>query len=102
MKFDKEKWATYSIDDEYREEMLNDLTAHYKLRGSSNKQIRELLGEPEYVENMDLIYEIYTDFDVIDPCGGERLIFHLDKDSIVSDFRVEKWTNRRHKWWMWH
>ena len=102
IKFNKERWAAESEPDySDRDKMLPDLIKNYKLKGISYKDLTDMLSTPQFIDSLEVTYDIYVNYDVIDPRGGKRLIFYLDKDSIVTDYKVEKWSNRRQKWWMW-
>jgi hypothetical protein len=102
IKFNKEQWAEFYIDNNYRESMLTDLTYNYNLKGINYQSLVALLDSPQFEDSLKATYEIYTDYDIIDPWGGEQLVFYLNKDSIVTDYKIKKWSNGRKKWWMWH
>ena len=76
-----------------RDNMLNDLIHNQKLKGLTYKQLIDKIGEPEKnAGDITIVYyDILTDYGYdIDPVYIKTLDFKLDKDSIVSDFRVNE------------
>ncbi len=94
--FDKHTWS--EIDDimyANRESMVADLMENHLRQGMTVKEVVELLGIPENYANIKsktIGYEIMVDYDWdIDPVKGKTLYIELTNDSIVKDFRLEKW-----------
>jgi hypothetical protein len=97
IKFDKEKWAQKEDWDYYnRNDMVDDLMAHHRLKGLSYKSLVDSLGYPENMDKKDsLYYQVLMDFgDDIDPVHTKYLVFKLNKDSIVTDFKMEEWQKK--------
>ncbi|MDO9377176.1 MAG: hypothetical protein Q7T76_22305, partial [Ferruginibacter sp.] len=96
VKFDKNKWLVKD-DFEYpfREAMIKDLTINHKLKGLSQKELSNLLGEPAHYadDQSHVYYTIYEKYrwNDIDPVGGMTLVFAISNDSSVLDFKVNKW-----------
>jgi len=93
LKFDKTKWDTKDdIEFPYRNKMLNDLTTNYKLVGLKYREILKLLGEPDYRDTISFGYRLIEDFGSdIDPIYSKNLAFKLDKDSIITSYKIEEW-----------
>lgn len=96
IKFEKEKWLEFGdIEYPYRKSMLHDLTTNYKLKGLSYKQLIDLIGVQKknlIGDSNEIYYEILTEYGWnIDPVHGITLAFKLDKDSIVTDYRIDEW-----------
>ena len=95
IKFHKAGWTT-KVDLVYpnRERMLNDLTQNQKLKGLSYRQLISKIGEPENNMTGDfnsIYYDIVTDYGHdIDPIYIKILEFKLDKDSIITDFKINE------------
>jgi len=97
IKFDKTKWL--QVDDlgqyPYRQAMLNDLTSNHKLKGLSYKQLTDLIGEQQknlIGDSSEIYYSILTDYGSdIDPVHTIALAFKLDKDSTVTEYRIDEW-----------
>ena len=78
----------------YRDNMLNDLTTNYKLKGLTYKQLIDLIGEPQ--NNMGdtntICYPILVDYGFdIDPVHSKTLVIELNNDSIVIDYKIDEW-----------
>ena len=96
-KFDKSKWiAKDDWDYPERDDILSDLISNHQLKGLTYNQLIDSLGEPaNYNSNKDNIYyDIVVNYSSLDPKSGKYLILHLNKDSVVTDFKVVKWHNR--------
>jgi len=96
-KFDKTIWLKQSDVHQYpyRNSMCEDLVKNHKLRGLSYKQLVNLIGEPEKSiidEPNSIYYEILTEYGSdIDPIKTKTLIFKLNSDSTILDFKIEEW-----------
>ena len=96
-KFDKTLWINRSDigTHPYRNRMYKDLLANHKLKGISYKNLVDLIGEPEKEysdEPNEIYYEILTDYGFdIDPVKTKTLIFRLNSDSTIIDFKIEEW-----------
>jgi hypothetical protein len=96
-RFDKYKWRQKNDIEfyQFRDNMLKDLLSNYKLNGLSYSQLIDLLGKPDRVFNKDsdlIYYSIVTNYGRdIDPIYAKYLIFKLNKDSIVIDYKIKEW-----------
>lgn len=94
MKFDKEKWRDGDAGIyPYRDAMLNDLLSH-PVKGMTYKELTELVGEPNRSDaNVDSpYYDIITDYGSdIDPVYCKTLTIYLNKDSVITGYRVDEW-----------
>lgn len=96
MDFDKSKWNE-RLDGfyQYREYMIQDIMENQLKKGMELKNVVELLGEPENYQNRrenEISYEIMVDYGWnIDPVEGKEFYIVFDKDSIVTNFRLEHW-----------
>ena len=82
----------------YRKSMLKDLTTNHQLKGLTYKQLIDLIGEPQknlVGKSDEIYYPITTEYGhptlSPDSVGSITLAFKLNKDSIVTDFRIDKW-----------
>lgn len=98
MDFDKEKWK--EKDDlvyKYRDAMLQDLTTNYKLVGLSYNQLTDLLGNPESYTNTnskEVYYLVVEDYGWdIDPVYLKHLVFTINQDSVVINFKIKEHKN---------
>jgi uncharacterized lipoprotein YehR (DUF1307 family) len=95
LKFDKALWNNKSdMEYPYRDAMLDDLLKQHHLRGLTYKELTTKIGEPvRALDNVgDAYYEIITDYGSdIDPVYTKILSIKLNKDSIVTDYKVEEW-----------
>jgi outer membrane protein assembly factor BamE (lipoprotein component of BamABCDE complex) len=96
MEFEKSKWnERFDGFYEYRENMVQDLMENHLEKGMELKNVVKLLGEPGNYHNKEeneIIYEIMVDYGWnIDPMEGKELHIEFDKDSIVTNFRIEHW-----------
>lgn len=95
-KFDKAQWQDGDIEQyPYRDAMLNDLLTHYHLKGMTYKQLTQLLGGANRWESSNLdspYYDIIVDYgNDIDPVYTKTLTFYLNKDSVVTSYKVKEW-----------
>lgn len=95
-KFDKKTWN--DMDDimyANRESMISDLMKNHLRKGMTYTEVVDLIGKPENDENIKpniIAYEIMVNYGWdIDPVKGKTLYIELTNDSIVKDFRLEKW-----------
>ena len=98
VKFNKSQWN--SIGDLHshpnRENMLEDLIDHHKIKGLTYHQLIDSLGQPEnYGDTKDCIYyDIVVNYGYLDPKSGKYLAIGFNKDSIATGFKVVEWKNR--------
>lgn len=98
VKFNKSQWD--SIGDIHshpnRENMLEDLIEHHKIKGLTYQQLIDSLGQPEnYGDTKDSIYyDIVVNYGYLDPKSGKYLAVGFNKDSIATGFKVVEWKNR--------
>jgi hypothetical protein len=93
-KFDKKEWGEKEDWDYiYRDGMIDDLLAHHRLKGLSYHQLIDLLGQPENLTNNDgKYYQLLVDFGSdIDPVHTKYLVFQLNRDSIVTSYKIKEW-----------
>ena len=96
MEFEKSKWnERFDGFYEYRENMVQDLMENHLEKGMELKRVIELLGEPGNYQNKkenEITYELMVDYGWnIDPMEGKELYIEFDKDSIVTEYRLEHW-----------
>jgi len=95
-KFDKVGWTVKGDLNSYpnRDRMLNDLIKNQKLKGLTYRQLIINIGEPEknVIGDKNLIYyDIVTDYGLdIDPVYIKTLEFKFDRDSIITDYRINE------------
>jgi len=93
-KFDKKKWdEKEDWDYPYRDGIVNDLIKHHQLKGLSYKQLVDSIGYPENLTDTDgVYYQVVMDFGSdIDPVHTKYLMFKLNKDSVITDFKIKEW-----------
>jgi outer membrane protein assembly factor BamE (lipoprotein component of BamABCDE complex) len=94
--FDKAGWTIQGDLGLYpnRDKMLDDLIKNQNLKGLTYRQLIDKIGEPEKNEVGDsntIFYDIVTDFGHdIDPVFIKSLEIKFDKDSIVTDFKINE------------
>ena len=97
IKFDKTGWTYQGDVGMYpnREKMLKDLTENNKLKGLTYKELIAKIGPDEnYKSGYDtcIFYSIVTDYGWdIDPVYSKCLVFKFNKDSVVTDYKIEEW-----------
>ncbi len=96
MEFEKSKWSErFDGFYEYRENMVQDLMENHLEKGMELKKVIELLGEPGNYHNKkenEIIYEIMVDYGWnIDPMEGKELYIEFDKDSIITNYKLNHW-----------
>ncbi len=91
--FNSEQWKQYiGVDGPNRDSMADGLIKSHKLLGLSNKQMLQLLGGPaNYTDTTKTYYELSEEFDGIDPVSGKNLIITFNKDSIITNAKIEEW-----------
>jgi hypothetical protein len=83
--FDKAKWAVKNNDSyPYRNEMLNDFIANYKIHGLKKDSLLSLLGQPDRSENGHLYYMIAQERLWLITLHTKTLVIKLTKDSTVE------------------
>jgi len=94
IKFDRVKWWDGDLEMyPYRDAMLNDLLKH-NLKGMTYKELTNFVGEPNrWDSNIDSpYYPIITDYGSdIDPVYTKSLVLYLNKDSIITHYKIEEW-----------
>jgi hypothetical protein len=98
LKFDKAKWDSTGDLQSHpcREDMLNDLIEHHKIKGLTCSQLVDSLGEPANFGNDkdSIYYEIVVNYGFLDPKSGKYLAIGFNQDSIATGFKVVEWKNR--------
>ena len=92
IKFEKSKWNK-KIDGFYiyREVMYEDLVNNHLKRGMPFYKIKDLMGDPDNLANLDnysIGYIIKEDYDGIDPVETKILLIKLTRDSLVKKVTV--------------
>lgn len=96
--FDKEKWN--QKDDmffKYRKQIVSDLVKNHLNSKMSQKELRDLLGQPDNYEKIinttnEFEYEVYVDYGLdIDPVEVQSLIITFDKDSTLDRVYLKTW-----------
>jgi hypothetical protein len=93
-KFNKRQWnEKEDMDFPYREAIVSDLVHHHQLKGLSYKQLIQQVGEPaRWDTNLESpYYEITVKYDMIDPIYIKSLVVYLNKDSVVTRYKVQEW-----------
>ena len=95
-KFEKEKWKEGGdIFYTYREKMVKDLMKNHLKKGMTYKEVIDLLGNSDNYTDLPpntICYEVMVDYGWdIDPQKGKTLYIEFTNDSIVKEFRIEKW-----------
>jgi hypothetical protein len=98
-KFEKKGWMYKSDEGIYpnREKMFKDLTVNHKFKGLSYKKLIEEIGpDDNYNLGVDtcIFYNIVTGYGWEldpDPVYVKNLVFKLNKDNFVIDYKIEEW-----------
>ena len=102
-KFNKAQWDSSADFDSHpnRENMLNDLIQHHKIKGLTCRQLIDSLGAPTNYQNSkdSIYYDIVTNYGYLDPKSGTYLAIAFNKDSIITGFKVVYWKNRHANEW---
>lgn len=79
--------------------MVDDLMANRKLKGLTYKQVVQLLKAPQRNDSPPgtFSYEITRKMDVLDTLYIKNLVFYLNKDSVVTDFKIYEKTNKKRR-----
>jgi hypothetical protein len=96
MKFDPNTWnAKNDIFYANREKMVHDLMKNHLEKGMTYDEVISLLGPHENYSDIPALtigYEISVDYGWdIDPQKGKNLYIEFSKDSLLKEFRLEKW-----------
>ena len=95
VKFDKVKWQTQedpAFPPSSRKAMLNDLLSSYKLDQMNKSQVLNLLGQPDYSSDSDIVYKVIEDYVTdIDPVYTKQLEIKLEPDQSVKAVEVNEW-----------
>jgi hypothetical protein len=101
IKFEKSGWMYKGDLGMYpnREKMLKDLIENNKLKGLTYRELIEKIGPHEDFESgydTCILYGIVIDYGWdIDPVYTKDLEFKLNKDSIVVDYEIKEWKQRK-------
>ncbi|PTQ99928.1 hypothetical protein C8P68_102758 [Mucilaginibacter yixingensis] len=96
-KFDKKLWVVQGDVDgyPYRNDMVDDLVKHHKLRGLTYRQLVDSLGNPNNsVDDTSgiIYYDVKIDYGWdIDPVYVKSLRLMINKDSIVTGVDIKEW-----------
>lgn len=95
--FNSEKWKTKDdVVYPYRNQMIDDLATHLQLKNKTVKEVKELLGEPDFVGDKEIGYDVVVEYGRdIDPVHVKRLVLKLSDvlsdSAIIKDVSVEEW-----------
>lgn len=95
--FEKRAWEYRDDLGEYpnRKKMLKDLLQNHKLKGLTYKELIKTIGSNDNFKNGNsglIYYNIEEDYGTdIDPVYIKNLVFIFNNDSIVADYRIQKW-----------
>ncbi len=93
-RFNSDKWKEKGVDwqlDDQRELMVNDLVSSDTLIGLTQKEVIELLGEPELSESRKLKYLIREKYEWnIDPEYIKYLWIELDSNNRATNSYIEQ------------
>jgi hypothetical protein len=95
-KFDRRMWNDGDgLSFPERDAMLEDLLKNQKLKGLTYKQAIQLLHEPQRnsYTGKSFQYEIIRKMDGFDTVFAKTLTLYLNKDSVVTDFKVTEKDN---------
>ncbi|HCW07006.1 MAG TPA: hypothetical protein DGG95_06540 [Cytophagales bacterium] len=74
-----------------REFMVSDLMVNYKFKGMKTKQLFEMLGKPDSGDPNKFYYTITETLEQnIDPVYIKSLVFIVNVDSVITDYKVEE------------
>ncbi|RYU89240.1 hypothetical protein EWM62_12945 [Mucilaginibacter terrigena] len=98
----KEKFTTKGWDEgdgitfPKRDGMIDDLLATHQLKGLTYKQALGLLKYPQRngLVQKSMEYEIIRKMDGIDTIYAKSLVLYLNKDSVVSNYKVTEKDNK--------
>lgn len=91
--YDRNQWCEKD-DMEYphRKKMVDDIIKHLKLKGESLSEVRNLLGEPSYIDTTELMYKVEEKYGIdIDPIGSTTLVLKYNKDNIITEVRKDEY-----------
>ena len=93
--FDKLSWNTKedpAFPPSSRTLMLDDLLASHQLKGLHYRQLMDSLSAPDAHEADTLAYFIIEDYGSdIDPVYTKSLHVYINKDSVVTGYKVKEW-----------
>jgi len=72
-----------------RDELLDDLVQHHKLKGVKYNEIQHLLGYPDGQDSESFYYQVVeTLTNMHKPEHIKKLVFYMGKDSVITRFEV--------------
>lgn len=92
-KFTTPKWLNGDgLQFPLRDDVLNDLVQHYKLKGMTYKQVQHLLGNPDGRDSVSFRYQIIETYNNMGNHNHvKNLVLYMGKDSIITKFEVYDW-----------
>lgn len=90
-KFDRKGWDDGDgLSWPNRNAMLDDMLATYKPVGKTYKQVTYMLRYPQRNSRTDrsFEYEITRKMDGLDTVRAKSLVFYLNADSVVTDYKI--------------
>jgi hypothetical protein len=90
--FDPVAWKanSHNFTNAVRIRMVDDLLRREKFRGMTRSQLTAIIGEPDdtpYFKNWDMVYWLGPERGFIS-IDSEWLVFRLDSQKTVTDFRI--------------
>ena len=75
-----------------RKKMLDGILKNLKLKGQTISEIKNLFGQPDYVEKNEFGYKIDEDYGSdIDPIKTITLTIKFNQDSIITEVKKDEW-----------
>lgn len=75
-----------------RKKMVDGILKYFSLKGQKLTEIINLLGQPDFAENNEIVYKIDEDYGTdIDPIATTTLTFRYNRDSTIIEARKNKW-----------
>ncbi|HET8886827.1 MAG TPA: hypothetical protein VFM70_10800 [Salinimicrobium sp.] len=89
--FNEDKWKTKDARDyPYRNEMLHDLMNNQNLRKLNRKEILNLLGDPDRIDNDCLFYRIEQKRLGFLPLHTKTMVIKFENDSTVHWVKIHE------------
>jgi len=97
--FSTEKWLNGDgLQFPYRDNILDDLIQHHKLKGMTYKEVQHLLGDPDGVDSTGFHYQVIETFNNMRKHDHiKNLVFYMGKDSIITKYEVYDWKLKKKK-----
>jgi hypothetical protein len=93
--FNKDGWLKIGDFGSYpeRASMVDDLLKNHKLKGLTYDELINKLGQPTNSDSTSIHYDIEIEYGIdIDPTRGSSLVFYFNRDSIITDIKLNDWS----------